>query len=112
MKSLFEELGGTYTLGKDGMYYPNLMIEEADQRSIMLAFFSISEGIFDAYGKSLYIQQVSAESEQKEKLFTLKSTTFTNKRANPIFQRIGPWRDDVQLVIQIFLEPPAGWERW
>ena len=34
MKSLFEELGGTYTLGKDGMYYPNLMIEETDQRSI------------------------------------------------------------------------------
>ena len=34
MKSLFEELGGTYTLGKDGMYYPNLMIEEANQRSI------------------------------------------------------------------------------
>ena len=34
MKSLFEELGGTYTLGKDGMYYPNLMLEETDQRSI------------------------------------------------------------------------------
>ena len=34
MKSLFEEFGGTYTLGKDGMYYPNLMIEEANQRSI------------------------------------------------------------------------------
>ena len=34
MKSLFEELGGTYTLGKDGMYYPNLMIEEADQHPI------------------------------------------------------------------------------
>ena len=34
MKSLFEELSGTYTLGKDGMYYPNLMIEEADQRPI------------------------------------------------------------------------------
>ena len=31
MKSLLEELGGTYTLGKDGMYYPNLAIEEADQ---------------------------------------------------------------------------------
>ena len=30
-KSLYEELGGTCTLGKDGMYYPNLMIEEADQ---------------------------------------------------------------------------------
>ena len=34
MKSLFEELGGAYTPGKDGMYYPNLMIEEADQRPI------------------------------------------------------------------------------
>ena len=34
MKSLFEEFGGTYTLGKDCMYYPNLMIEETDQRSI------------------------------------------------------------------------------
>ena len=34
MKSLFEELGGTYTLGKDGMYYPNLAIEETDQRPI------------------------------------------------------------------------------
>ena len=34
MKSLFEELGGTYTLGKDGMYYPNLIFEEADQRPI------------------------------------------------------------------------------
>lgn len=34
MKSLFEELGGTYTLGKGGMYYPNLTIEETDQRSI------------------------------------------------------------------------------
>jgi hypothetical protein len=34
MKSLFEELGGTYTLGKDGMSYPNLAIEETDQRSI------------------------------------------------------------------------------
>ena len=34
MKSLFEELGGTHTLGKDGMYYPNLTIEETDQRPI------------------------------------------------------------------------------
>lgn len=24
MKSIFEELGGTYTLGADGMYYPDL----------------------------------------------------------------------------------------
>ena len=34
MKSLFEDLDGTYTLGKDGMYYPDLIIEKADQRPI------------------------------------------------------------------------------
>ena len=32
MKSLLEELGGTYTLSSDGMYYPNLAIDDIDQR--------------------------------------------------------------------------------
>ena len=26
MKSIFEEMGGTYTLGEDGMYYPDLAL--------------------------------------------------------------------------------------
>ena len=30
MASLFEEMGGTYTLGADGMYYPNLELPEED----------------------------------------------------------------------------------
>ena len=34
MKSVFEELGGTYTLGRDGMFYPNLVVNESDQRPI------------------------------------------------------------------------------
>ena len=34
MKSLFEELGGTYTLGEDGMYYPNLTLGEREHRPI------------------------------------------------------------------------------
>ena len=34
MKSLYEELGGTYSLGEDGMYYPNLTLSETDQRPI------------------------------------------------------------------------------
>ena len=34
MKSLFEELGGTYTLGADGMLYPNLTLEPKELRSI------------------------------------------------------------------------------
>lgn len=34
MKSLYEELGGTYTLGEDGMYYPNLILGETKHRPI------------------------------------------------------------------------------
>ena len=30
MKSLFEELGGTYTLGADVMYYPDLALPEEE----------------------------------------------------------------------------------
>ena len=30
MASLFEEMGGTYTLGADGMYYPNLELSEEE----------------------------------------------------------------------------------
>ena len=30
MKSLFEEMGGTYTLGADGMYYPDLELSEEE----------------------------------------------------------------------------------
>ena len=30
MKSIFEEMGGTYTLGADGMYYPNLVLPEEE----------------------------------------------------------------------------------
>ena len=34
MNSLFEELGGTYTLSEDEMYYPNLTIDDTDRRPI------------------------------------------------------------------------------
>lgn len=30
MKSLYEQLGGTYTLGTDGIYYPDLLPPEDD----------------------------------------------------------------------------------
>ena len=30
MKSIFEEMGGTYTLGADGMYYPNIVLSEEE----------------------------------------------------------------------------------
>lgn len=31
MKSIFEELGGTYTIGDDGMLYPDLAIGDKDR---------------------------------------------------------------------------------
>ena len=34
MNSIFEEHGGTYTLGADGMLYPNLILEPKDHRPI------------------------------------------------------------------------------
>ena len=34
MKSLYEELGRTFTLGADGMYYPNLILGDIEQRPI------------------------------------------------------------------------------
>ena len=34
MKSLYEEFGGTYTLGDDGMLYPDLVIGDKDPRPI------------------------------------------------------------------------------
>ena len=34
MKSIFEELGSTYTLGKDGMLYPNLTNGDEEQQPI------------------------------------------------------------------------------
>ena len=34
MKSLYEELGGTYTLGDDGMLYPDLAIGDKELRPI------------------------------------------------------------------------------
>ena len=34
MNSIFEEHGGTYTLGADGMLYPNLILEPKEHRPI------------------------------------------------------------------------------
>lgn len=31
MKSIFEQMGGTYSLREDGMYYPNLVLAEEEK---------------------------------------------------------------------------------
>ena len=32
-KSIFEQMGGTYTLGEDGMYYPELKLTKDEEQS-------------------------------------------------------------------------------
>lgn len=34
MKSTFEKMGGTYTLGADGIYYPNLVNTVSNIRNV------------------------------------------------------------------------------
>lgn len=38
MKSLFEDLGGTYTMGADGILYPNLILEYQEHRPMAQSF--------------------------------------------------------------------------
>ena len=33
MQSIFEEMGGTYTLGADGLYYPDLAVPDTEKAS-------------------------------------------------------------------------------
>ena len=37
MKSLFEEMGGTYTLCADGMYYPDLALPKKNHITASMA---------------------------------------------------------------------------
>ena len=39
MKSIFEEMGGTYTLGADGLYYPDLALPETEDSTLEEDFF-------------------------------------------------------------------------
>ena len=50
MKSTFEKMGGTYTLGADGIYYPNLVSTDED----CLLYTSYTECIPD---DSAYVHQ-------------------------------------------------------
>lgn len=67
MKSLFEEMGGTYTLGADGMYYPDLELPEEEPH----------------YGK--YGRMRLRYLKEHHKMFTCIESwhTCTSKRSSP-----------------------------
>ena len=43
MKSTFEKMGGTYTLGADGIYYPNLV--STDEETALWEIWNDAENI-------------------------------------------------------------------
>ena len=49
-KSIFEQMGGTYTLGADGKYYPDLSVPEEEPAHYRLA--SVARKVFPCAERS------------------------------------------------------------
>ena len=56
MKSIFEEMGGTYTLGADGLYYPDLAVPDTGEAH---------------YGKYGLLRKQYLKNHRKSTYFTL-----------------------------------------
>ena len=56
MKSIFEEMGGTYTLAADGLYYPDLAVPDMEKAH---------------YGKYGMLREQYLKNHQKALYFTL-----------------------------------------
>ena len=55
MKSLFEEMGGTYVLGEDGMYYPELLLP-TEEPTHYGKYGMLRKSYLKEYRSSLYIK--------------------------------------------------------
>lgn len=53
MKSLFEQMGGSYTLGEDGLYYPNLVFPE-EEKAHYGKYGMVCKRYLKKYRKGLY----------------------------------------------------------
>ena len=61
MKSTFEKMGGTYTLGADGIYYPNLVSTDEEPH----------------YGKYGMIRKTYLKEHRSASLALMKGVVFT-----------------------------------
>ena len=80
MKSIFEEMGGTYTLGADGLYYPDLAVPDTEKAH---------------YGKYGLLRKRYLKSHHRALYFTLltscKLISHLNEiddEANEMFERL------------------------
>jgi hypothetical protein len=53
MQSLFEQMGGTYTLGEDGMYYPDLTLPD-DEKPRYGRYGRLRKAYLQEHRKGLY----------------------------------------------------------
>lgn len=54
MKSLFEQMGGTYTLAEDGMYYPDIKLPE-DEKPRYRKYGCMRKAYLKEYRQTLYM---------------------------------------------------------
>ena len=59
MKSTFEKMGGTYTLGADGIYYPNLVSTDEEPH------YGKYGMMIDKYGAEV-LRELEEEKQNKE----------------------------------------------
>lgn len=69
MKSIFEEMGGTYTLGADGLYYPDLTVPDTEEAQ---------------YGKYGMLRKLYLKNHHKAIYFTLLTSCKLIRHLNEI----------------------------
>ena len=105
MKSLFEELGGTYTLGEDGMYYPNLTIDDTDLRPIGRWGWMHKAYLADAH-PGLYERLILNGT-------LYKHLAETNERAETIMELLTEqMKKQEGITEQLKAEQPMVWVGW
>lgn len=105
MKSLFEELGGTYTLGEDEMYYPNLTIDDTDLRPIGRWGWMHKAYLEDAH-PGLYERLILNGT-------LYKHLAETNERAETIMELLTEqMKKQEGITEQLKAEQPMVWVGW
>ena len=69
MKSILEEMGGTYTLGADGLYYPDLTVPDTEEAH---------------YGKYGMLRKQYLKNHHKAIYFTLLTSNELTRHLNEI----------------------------
>ena len=69
MKSILEEMGGTYTLGADGLYYPDLTVPDTEEAH---------------YGKYGMLRKQYLKNHHKAIYFTLLTSSELTRHLNEI----------------------------